>query len=55
MGMSFIDLASHEHFALRKWLRPRPHVAPRRRVPQRLDDVMLHVAAASPFASRIDW
>jgi hypothetical protein len=60
MGLAFIDLTRHERFSLRKWLRPRPTIAPRRRVPGRMDDVMINVAASSPspfasspFASRI--
>jgi len=53
MGLAFVDLSSSERFSLRSWLRPRPRRAPTRRVPRRMDDIMSHVAATSPFASRI--
>jgi hypothetical protein len=39
MGVSFLDIARSERFALRSWLRPRPERMPRRRLPKRVVDV----------------
>lgn len=51
MGLQFLDLTAAERWALRRWLHPRPHPQPKRRVPgERPPPVE---SFASPFGRRV--
>jgi hypothetical protein len=58
MGLSFLDLTGGERWSLLRWLRPRPELQPRRRIPGRAPVQPPHPhlfdLPAHPFASRIN-
>jgi hypothetical protein len=53
MGIEFTDLTQPERWMLRRWLRPRPFIAARRRVQARRVPTPLPPFADHPFASRL--